>query len=81
MASAVLSLIAPFPAGERRTVGLVSTGFSAGAVVAPVLLGWVVDLGQPALVFWAVAGFTLLGVFTLVGVSAARSRLEPAPAR
>ncbi|OOG28602.1 hypothetical protein B1C78_01850 [Thioalkalivibrio denitrificans] len=72
-------------AAPRGTVGtafgLVTTGFSAGAVVAPALLGWVVDLGQPALVFWAVAGFTLLGVFTLVGVSAARSRLEPAPAR
>jgi sugar phosphate permease len=54
------------------TFGLVTTGFSVGFAVAPVLLGWVVDLGHPGLVFWAVAGFTLLGVLTLAGVHSAR---------
>ncbi|HSP00071.1 MAG TPA: MFS transporter, partial [Thioalkalivibrio sp.] len=55
------------------TFGLVTTGFSVGFAIAPVLLGWVVDLGHPGAVFWAVAGFTLLGVFTLAGVRSARA--------
>ncbi|OOG24255.1 hypothetical protein B1C78_09230, partial [Thioalkalivibrio denitrificans] len=64
-------------AAPRGTVGtafgLVTTGFSAGAAVAPVLLGWVVDQGAPGGVFWAIGAFTLAGVLTLTGVGAARA--------
>lgn len=61
------------PKGSVGTAfGIVTTGFSVGFAIAPVLLGWVVDRGHPALVFWAVAAFTLLGVFTLAGVRAVR---------
>jgi MFS transporter, FSR family, fosmidomycin resistance protein len=62
------------PRGSIGTAfGLVTTGFSAGAAMAPVLLGWVVDRGSPALVFWAIGVFTLAGVTTLAGVGAARA--------
>jgi MFS transporter, FSR family, fosmidomycin resistance protein len=57
------------PRGSIGTAfGLVTTGFSAGAAVAPVLLGWVVDQGSPGAVFWAIGAFTLAGVLTLTGV-------------
>lgn len=65
------------PRGSIGTAfGLVTTGFSAGAAISPVLLGWVVDQGSSAAVFWAIAGFTLAGVMTLTVVWAARSALK-----
>lgn len=64
-------------AAPQRSIGtafgLVTTGFSAGAAMAPVMLGWVVDQGSPGAVFWAIGAFTLAGVLTLAGVGAARS--------
>jgi MFS transporter, FSR family, fosmidomycin resistance protein len=61
------------PRGSVGTAfGIVTTGFSVGFAVAPVLLGWVVDRGHPGVVFWAIAAFTLLGVCTLAGVRTAR---------
>ncbi|MCC5810481.1 MAG: MFS transporter [Ectothiorhodospiraceae bacterium] len=57
------------PKGSIGTAfGIVTTGFSAGFTVAPVALGWIVDMGYPAFIFWATAGITLLGVLTLGGV-------------
>lgn len=61
------------PKGSVGTAfGIVTTGFSVGFAIAPVMLGWVVDRGHPGAVFWAIAGFTLLGVLTLGGVRSAR---------
>lgn len=47
------------PPGAFGTVfGFVSTGFSVAGVVAPLLFGWLMDLGEPRLVFLIIAGFT-----------------------
>ena len=63
------------PAGAVGTVfGFVTTGFNLGLGTAPVLYGWMMDLGRPDAVFWIAAGFTVLAIFM---VFAAR---RPAPA-
>jgi len=41
-------------------------GFSIGAVVGPLLFGWLMDRGQPRLIFLLVAAFTFLAL-PLVG--------------
>lgn len=51
------------PAGAVGAVfGFVTTGFSIGQGTAPLLYGWLMDLGQPELVFWVAAGFTVIAV-------------------
>ena len=51
------------PAGAVGTVfGFVTTGFNVGLGTAPVLYGWVMDLGRPGAVFWIAAGFTVLTI-------------------
>ncbi len=48
-----------------RAYGYVSTGASAGGAVAPILFGWILDLGHPTWVFYGVAlvmGICLLAV-------------------
>ena len=50
--------------------GFVSTGFSLGGIVAPLMFGFLLDRGEPALVFYVIAGFmvvSLLTVFTVGG--------------
>ena len=70
------------PPGTVGTAfGIVTTGFSLGFVVAPLVLGRIVDLGHPAAVFWATAAITLAGVCTLAGVRAARMPAAAAPRR
>ena len=51
------------PAGAVGTVfGFVTTGFNVGLGTAPVLYGWMMDLGRPDAVFWIAAGFTVLTI-------------------
>ena len=51
------------PAGAIGAVfGFVTTGFSVGLGTAPVLYGWMMDLGRPDAVFWIAAGFTVLTI-------------------
>jgi FSR family fosmidomycin resistance protein-like MFS transporter len=45
-----------------KVFGFVSTGFSIGGMIAPLIYGWVMDLGAPRLVFLFVVGFTLLAL-------------------
>ncbi len=48
-----------------RAYGYVSTGAAAGGAVAPILFGWILDLGHPSWVFYGVAlvmGVCLLAV-------------------
>ncbi|UCH73531.1 MAG: MFS transporter [Rhodospirillales bacterium] len=48
-----------------RAYGYVSTGASAGGGVAPILFGWILDLGHPEWVFYGIAlvmGICLLAV-------------------
>ncbi len=51
------------PAGAFGTVfGFVSTGFSIAAVIGPLLFGWLMDAGQPRLIFLLVVAFTFLAL-------------------
>ncbi|MDE0176187.1 MAG: MFS transporter [Defluviicoccus sp.] len=64
------------PAGAIGTVfGFVTAGFNVGLGTAPVLYGWMMDLGRPEAVFWIAAGFTVL---TIGMVFAARRPLPGA---
>lgn len=44
----------------------VTTGFSVGGAIAPVIYGLLVEWGSPQAVFWASAGFGLICVATVV---------------
>lgn len=46
-----------------KSFGFVSTGMAAGGMLAPVLFGWLIDLGVPQAVFWALA---IIMVFAMV---------------
>lgn len=49
------------PPGQAGAVfGIVSTGFNLGGMVGPPLYGWLLDAGQPMLIFFAAACFMLL---------------------
>jgi FSR family fosmidomycin resistance protein-like MFS transporter len=45
-----------------KVFGFVSTGFNLGGVVAPLLYGWLMDRGQPQMIFAIVTVFILLGL-------------------
>lgn len=49
------------PPGQAGAVfGIVSTGFNLGGMAGPPLFGWLLDAGQPRLIFLAAAAFMLL---------------------
>lgn len=55
------------PAGAVGVVfGFVTTGFSVGQGLSPLLYGWLMDIGSPAMVFWIAAGFTVLALLMVV---------------
>ena len=45
-----------------KVFGFVSTGFSIGSAIAPLIYGWLMDENEPRLIFLLVAGFTLLAL-------------------
>src|SRR3546814_5444996 len=64
------------PGAMGKVFGFVSTGFSIGGIVSPLLFGYLLDHGQPSLVFQVVAAFmvvSLVTVFTAVGRPRERS--------
>lgn len=66
------------PGAMGKVFGFVSTGFSIGGIVSPLLFGFLLDQGQPSVVFHVVAAFmavSLVTVFTAVGE---RRRDDPA---
>jgi FSR family fosmidomycin resistance protein-like MFS transporter len=50
------------PDAVGRTFGIVTTGFSVGGTVGPMLFGWIMDSGAPRWVFGASVIFMLLTV-------------------
>jgi MFS transporter, FSR family, fosmidomycin resistance protein len=66
------------PGASGKVFGFVTTGFNVGGIAAPLLFGAVLDYGDPGLVFWTVAGLSLLTL--LVVYATARSGRQPAPA-
>ena len=61
------------PPGEiAKVFGFVSTGFNLGGIVAPVMFGYLLDRSDPGIVFWVVAGVSLVSVFTVLTTGRAR---------
>ena len=56
-----------------KAFGLVSSGTSIGGAVAPVMFGWLIDIGRPDLVFYLLIAFTLLCVVASVAPKEYRS--------
>jgi FSR family fosmidomycin resistance protein-like MFS transporter len=52
------------PGSFGKVFGFVSTGFNIGGMVAPLLYGWLMDRGQPRLIFLVVTLFIFLALFT-----------------
>jgi MFS family permease len=63
------------PGASGKVFGFVTTGFNLGGIAAPLLFGAVLDYGDPGLVFWTVAGLSLLTL--LVVYATARSGQQP----
>ena len=49
-----------------KVFGFVSTGLNLGGVVAPLLYGWLMDRGQPRMIFVIVTAFILLALVTAI---------------
>jgi MFS family permease len=54
------------PGSFGKVFGFVSTGFNIGGMVAPLLYGWLMDRGEPRLIFAVVTFFILLGLVTAI---------------
>jgi MFS transporter, FSR family, fosmidomycin resistance protein len=69
------------PGASGKVFGFVTTGFSVGGIAAPLLFGAVLDYGDPGLVFWTVAGLSLLTLLVVYATarSAQQPRAAPAP--
>lgn len=48
-----------------KSFAFVSVGLSVGGIVAPLVLGAILDAGNPSLVFWVLALFTLIAAITV----------------
>lgn len=54
------------PIGQTATTfGVVTTGFSIGLAVSPIIFGWVADIGRPEFIFWATSAKLGLAVLAL----------------
>jgi MFS family permease len=61
------------PNAIGKAFGFVSSGTSIGGSVAPVIFGWLIDIGRPDLVFWLLIAFTVLCVLASVAPKEYRS--------
>lgn len=79
-----MMLRAASPKGSTGKVfGFVSAGIVAGAAVAPVPFGYLIDIGRPEWVFYLIAVFMLICLFTVIvpkdiAAAAAGRKAEPA---
>jgi MFS family permease len=61
------------PAGATgRVYGFVYAGLDVGSFATPVFYGWLMDHGVPQAVFYAIFGFALAAVFTVLQLPARR---------
>ncbi|HJQ56636.1 MAG TPA: MFS transporter [Vineibacter sp.] len=61
------------PGAFGKVFGFVSTGFNIGGMISPLLYGWLMDRGEPRLLFVLICGFILLSLLTVI------TRPRPAP--
>jgi MFS transporter, FSR family, fosmidomycin resistance protein len=62
------------PGAFGKVFGFVSTGFNIGGMISPLLYAWLLDRGEPRMVFALVTVFVLLALFTVI------TRPKPRPA-
>jgi MFS family permease len=73
------------PVGATGKVyGFVYSGLDVGSMVTPVVFGWLLDRGQPAVVFYAVVAVLVLSILTVLRLperapAAAMPTRTPAP--
>jgi predicted MFS family arabinose efflux permease len=68
------------PGATGRVYGAVYSGLDAGFAVAAPVLGWLLDRGQPAGIFWGAALAWLVGVSMAAGVGHRLTKAPPAVA-
>ena len=57
------------------------TGLNIGAAITPLLFGLLLDLGEPRLVFWLLAGFFALAIALVLVVQQVATRRPALAAR
>jgi MFS family permease len=62
----VLVRAASPPGQIGATFGFVTTGFTVGAALGPMLYGRLMDTGSADLVFWVAAGFVISAIILVV---------------
>jgi FSR family fosmidomycin resistance protein-like MFS transporter len=63
-----MMLRAATPKGSTGSVfGFVTSGIALGSALAPIPLGWLIDIGRPQYVFYALAGFMALALVSMMG--------------
>ena len=64
-----LLILSVTPEGSAGKVfAFVSTGANVGSTIMPLVLGVVMDQGDPRMVFWIAGSFVLLALFTFIGI-------------
>ncbi len=54
------------PGSFGKVFGFVSTGFNLGGMIAPLTYGWLMDHGQPRMIYAIVVAFILLALVTAI---------------
>jgi MFS family permease len=63
------------PEGQvGKVFAFVASGSNFGGAITPLVFGWIMDMGDPRLVFWVSAALTLLGLVTFSGMKRAAVR-------
>ena len=65
------------PGATGRVYGFVYAGLDVGSFATPVFYGWMLDHGTPHGVFYAVCGFAIAAVFTVLQLPARRPAVTP----
>jgi len=68
------------PGASGKVFGFVTTGFNIGGIAAPLLFGFVLDYGEPGLVFWTIAALSLLTLVVVYGTGRSGPQEGAAPA-
>jgi MFS family permease len=64
------------PGATGRVYGFVYAGLDVGSFATPVFYGWLLDHGTPHGVFYAVFGFALLAVFTVLQLPSRKPAIQ-----
>ena len=63
-----------------KAFGFVTIGLSAGAVMGPLLYGWILDQGEPIAIFWAIGAMALVTIAVVSATARVQSRVLAARA-